>query len=76
MVPASVRTVYAAQGESWYAVIADMKKPPRMSPDLHWLACYVMISRARTMEGLLLLRLPQREELNQGAPPHLMSDSP
>jgi ubiquitin C-terminal hydrolase len=72
--PADVCTVYGAQGESWNAVIADMAKPPKMSLDLHWLACYVMISRARTLEGLLLLRLATQEELNHGAPSDLRAE--
>ncbi len=66
--------VWGAQGESWNAVIADMAKPPKMSLDLHWLACYVMISRARTLDGLLLLRLATQEELNHGAPSDLRAE--
>ncbi len=66
--PADVCIVYGAQGQSWDAVIADMERAPRWSEDDHWLSCYVMISRARALDGLLLLRLATREELNRGVP--------
>jgi hypothetical protein len=72
--PADVCIVYGAQGQSWDAVIADMERAPRWSLDDHWLSCYVMISRARTLEGLLLLRLATREELNRGAPAYLLAE--
>ena len=53
VLPASTRIVYAAQGETWDAVVADLQRPPRMQGSVHWLACYVMLSRARTLEGFL-----------------------
>ncbi len=74
MVPASVRTTYAAQGESWHAVVADMARPPKMAKDLFWLACYVMVSRAKILQGLLFLRLPTMEELNTGPPKHILME--
>ena len=43
-----------------------------MAKDLFWLACYVMFSRAKTLEGLLCLRLPTTEELNTGPPEHIL----
>ena len=72
--PADVCIVYGAQGQSWDAVIADMERAPRWNDDDHWLSCYVMISRARALEGLLLLRLATREELNRGAPASLLAE--
>ena len=33
-----------------------------------------MLSRAFTLEGLLILRLPQREEMLHGAPPYLLDE--
>ena len=65
---ASVRIVYSAQGEEFAAVVADLAKPHDMSPDLFWLASYVMISRATALEGLLLTRLCDRGALEKGAP--------
>ena len=72
--PADVCIVYGAQGQSWDAVVADMERAPRWSDDDHWLSCYVMISRARALEGLLLLRLATWEELNRGAPAYLLAE--
>ena len=74
VVPADVRTVYGAQGENWDAIIADMERPPNMVVGTHWLACYVMISRARTLEGLLILRPATFAELNRGAPEYLVKE--
>ena len=54
--PADARIVYAAQGETFEAVVADMQRPPRMEVGIHWLACYVMLSRAKTVDGFLVLR--------------------
>ncbi len=81
LIPASVRTLYAAQGESWHAVVVDLAKPPVMSrkggetsKKLFWLACYVMISRAKTLGGLLILRLPAAQELNAGPPDYIIEE--
>ena len=74
VVPASARVVYAAQGESWDAVVADLARPPRVSVSVHWHGCYVVISRARSLEGLLLLRLATRAELGKGAPEYLIKE--
>eukprot|EP00973_Karenia_brevis_P067150 9338084-Karenia_brevis.AAC.1 len=43
-----------------------------MSAEVHWLACYVMLSRARSLAGLLILRLATRSELSAGAPSYLI----
>ena len=67
-------TVYQAQGESFDAVIADMERPPKMDADTHWLACYVMLSRARTVDGLLILRPAKRAELSRRPPSYLVRE--
>ena len=54
--PADTITVYAAQGGTFDAVIADMSRPPNFDNGKHWLACYVMLSRAKSLEGFLVLR--------------------
>ena len=64
VLPADTRVVYGAQGETMKAVVIDMQKPPRMSDDIFWLACYVMMSRATSIDGLLILR-PARSEKNE-----------
>ena len=65
---ASSRIVYGAQGESFKATIADLQCPPKMDPHIFWLALYVMLTRAKSLEGLLLLRLPDRAALSAGPP--------
>jgi hypothetical protein len=52
VVPAAVRIVYTAQGEGSNAVIIDLTRPPGMGLLVFWLACYVMLSRARSLEGI------------------------
>ena len=73
VMPADTMTVYSAQGSTFDAVVADMRKPPNFDLKMHWLACYVMLSRARSLEGLLILRLASRAELEAG-PPEYMKD--
>ena len=72
--PADSMTVYAAQGSTFDAVIADMERPPHMDLGRHWLACYVMLSRARTLEGLLILRPARREDLSARPPQYLLDE--
>ena len=67
IVPADVRIVHSAQGEGFEANIVDMAKPPTMGPEEHWLSNYVMISRASSLEGLLILRLPSRADMTRGS---------
>ena len=63
-----------AQGASFDAVVADMERPPRMPITTHWLACYVMISRARSIEGLLILRAASRQDLSRRPPAYLLAE--
>ena len=65
---ASSRIVYGAQGESFTATIADLSCPPKMDAHIFWLALYVMLTRSKSLEGLLLLRLPDRAALSAGPP--------
>lgn len=69
--PADAITVYAAQGNTYYAVIADMQKLPNHNPAQYWLACYVMLSRARSLDGLLIPRPATRKELSAKPPKYL-----
>ena len=70
----NTRTSYAAQGEQWNATVCDLQRPPRMTAELHWLACYVMLSRATELDGLLISRLCTREELGRGPPQFLLDE--
>ncbi|MAF76427.1 MAG: hypothetical protein CMF17_11365 [Idiomarinaceae bacterium] len=72
--PADARIVHSAQGEGFEANVVDMAKPPCMTDEEHWLANYVMISRARSLDGLLILRLPQRAHMTRGAPKYLADE--
>ena len=74
VVPADTRIVYAAQGEGFEACALDLERPPRMSPEVHWLSTYVMLSRATTLEGILLLRLCDRADLERRPPQYLLDE--
>ena len=73
-VPATVRTVHISQGEEWDALVGDCSLPPKMDLAEQWLANYVILSRAKTLEGLLLLRLPPRSFFSIGAPAHIVDE--
>ena len=72
--PADTITVYAAQGSTYDAVIADMANPGNLKPEHHWLACYVMLSRAKSLDGFLVLRPARRSDLNARPPKHLLDE--
>lgn len=74
LLPSAACVVYGAQGESWPAVLADLACPPRMSPDVHWLANYVILSRARNLDGILLLRNATKQDLERGPPKYLVAE--
>ena len=74
VMPADTLTVYAAQGSTFDAVIADMQRPPNLDHAKHWLACYVMLSRARSIEGFLLLRPAAKKELENRPPQYLLDE--
>ena len=70
----SDRVVHSAQGSELRAVVLDMARPPKMNPQLHWLACLVMLSRAVPLDGLLITRLATLEDLNYGPPDALAKE--
>ena len=72
--PADTITVYAAQGGTFDAVAADMQRPPNLDLARHWLACYVMLSRARSIAGFLVLRPAKRTELESRPPQYLLDE--
>lgn len=74
LLPSAARVVYGAQGESWPAALADLACPPRMGPDVHWLANYVILSRATHLEGILLLRNTTNQDLERGPPGYLLAE--
>ena len=74
LIPADTRIVYGSQGEGFPCSIVDMELPPLMGGAVHWLANYVMLSRASDLDGLLILRLATREQLTRGAPEYLKAE--
>ena len=71
---ASVKIVYSAQGEQYRAMIADLAQPHDVTDEVFWLASYVMLSRAESLEGLLLSRLCPRSALEKGTPAYLLEE--
>jgi hypothetical protein len=74
LIPANAIIVYGAQGESFDSAIVDLGMPPGQSPELFWLACYVMLTRCKDLSGLLILRLPPRSALKVGPPANVKAE--
>jgi len=72
VMPGDAITVCSAQGNTYDAVIADMQRPPNLETARHGLACYVKLSRARSLEGFLILRPATRKEFSR--PPLYLLD--
>ena len=53
-VPANAVIVYGARGESYDTAIADLGMPPSQDPHISWLAVCVMLTRCKSLDGLLL----------------------
>ena len=68
LAPEKVRTVQTAQGLSMDSAVMTLAKPDKMGKDDHWMHVYVMLSRVRTMEQLLLFSLPDIKLFEQGPP--------
>ena len=66
-----LRTAYAAQGLTLEGgVLVDLRRAGGLSDDDWWLAIYVMLSRARKLENLILFGFnTQVEELLKRGPP-------
>ena len=63
-----------SQGMTLPAVLADVRRAPGMSNDDSWLASYVMMSRATSLDGLLLVGEPDWEVLEAGPPATLVAE--
>ena len=74
LMPADTITVYTAQGGTYDAVVADMQRPPNLGAAKHWLACYVMLSRAKHIDGFLVLRPATRKELEARPPQYFLDE--
>ena len=68
LAPECVRTAQTSQGLSMDAAIMMLTRPGNMSREDWWLHVYVMLSRVRTAEQLLIFGLPSIELFEQGPP--------
>jgi len=65
-----LRTAFAAQGLTLEGgVVIDLRRAGGLEDDDWWLAIYVMLSRARKLPNMILLGMPQVEELLRRGPP-------
>ena len=68
---AMVRTAMSSQGLTFNGgVVADLRRAGGMEDDIWWLNVYVMLSRARKLDNLMLVGLsPQVRALLEAGPP-------
>ena len=73
---AMVRTAMASQDLTFKKdVIADLRRAGGMTDDIWWLTVYVMLSRARKLENLILVGLTAKiKELFAAGPPAFIRD--
>ena len=67
-----LRTAYAAQGQTLYdGVLVDLRRRGGLDNDDWWLAIYVLLTRARKLQNLILLGFTElvEELLKRGPPP-------
>eukprot|EP00662_Eupelagonemidae_sp_cell21_P052162 gene52162-61420_t len=74
LLPACTITDRQAQGMTIPGVIADVRRPPKTARRDYWIAVYVSLSRATSLENLLLLGEPDREALEEGPPEVLVRE--
>ena len=70
-----LRTAYAAQGLTLEGgVVIDLRRAGGLEDEDWWLAIYVMISRARKLENIILLGFTEQVEnlLRKGPPQNLI----
>ncbi len=66
LAPALDRTVNSAQGLSMDSAMMMLAKGNSMHIDDHWLNVYVLLSRVRHVDQLLLFNLPERQLFEKG----------
>ena len=68
---AMVRTAMSSQGLTFpHGIVADLRRAGGMTDDIWWLNVYVMLSRATSLNNLLLLGLTDKvKELLEAGPP-------
>ena len=65
---------YGLQGQTVPGAVLDLKRPPLLSRDEHWLSLLVLLSRAETLENIAIYRLCKREHLEGGPPKFLLKE--
>jgi hypothetical protein len=68
---AKVLSAYGLQGMTVGGIYTDLKRPPGMKRDEHWMACLVLLSRALVLDDILVYRLCRKEHL-EGGPPEMV----
>lgn len=68
LAPERVRTVQTAQGLTMDSGTMYLARPPGWSEAEHWLHVYVMLSRVRTLDQILIFGLPDRSLFAMGPP--------
>ena len=71
LMPEQVRTTQTAQGMSMDRVKLFLAKGNQKEAE-RWMNTYVMLSRARTLDGLLLFDLPPRDYFCMGPPKYIV----
>ena len=79
LTPHNMRTSYGRQGISTEYVIIDCAQPRWLKGNESgettcWLNLYVMLSRARSMEQMLLINAPSRTTHQTGPPPSVLQE--
>ena len=68
---AAVLTAYGLQGATVPGIFVDLKRPPGMQRDEHWMSVFVLLFRAQELRHMLIYRMCKREDL-EGGPPEMI----
>ena len=79
LVPEAIRTTYSVQGVTADKLIVDCIRPSWLkgrgdADHEYWMHLYVMLSRARRMQDMLVINPPSQEELLVGPPPSVLAE--
>lgn len=74
LIPTRCITDFKSQGSSFSSVVVDLTYPTDAPRKDYALAVYVMLSRVRTLEGLRILRLFDRQKIQAPFPKHIRDE--
>ena len=66
--------MYGLQGATLDAILLDLGKPDTMSRDELWMSLFVLLSRVRSLEDLIIYRLPSKHHFEGGPPQFLQNE--